>query len=81
MVPAALGTETQSLSSLAESIGEEDASGGIGGKEGWVGGAVVGFFWNRWNLLVLYPCHGPALSWTASVSGHRRKLINRTFAG
>lgn len=34
MAPAALGTETQSLSSLAESIRGEEASGGE--KEGWV---------------------------------------------
>lgn len=41
MAPAALGTETQSLSSLAESIRGEEASGGE--KEGWVRRGRGGF--------------------------------------
>lgn len=82
MAPAALGTETQSLSSLAESIRGEEASGvKKAGWLGWVRGDVEDLFWNQWSLLVLYPCHGPALSWMASLSGHHRKLISRTFAG
>lgn len=80
MAPAALGTETQSLSSLAESIRGEEASGGEKKRGGW--GVCGGAFLEPVKPFGVVPLPQACAELDGlSLSGHHRKLISLTFAG